>query len=194
MSILGHAVALVAATWGGALFAALRTGDERLDRVAVRGLVAAWMPILAWREYRRGPAYIVRLARAYMAIIYQESRGDHSAVGDREIRGGPSVGLGQVLRRTALDLGLWTDPTPGLDGDDEERRAYEEMRHHPSWQVAAGISVYLDKLHQARRAGPDPGWDEIWSAVRRYNGSGPAAEAYRKRAYAWARARWGDEV
>lgn len=182
----------VAAVGGGALFAALKTGVSTLDRLGCRGLVAVYLPVIFWQELRHGPAHMVKLGRAYMSILGNESRGDpRFTLGDTSIAAGPSVGITQVLRRTAKELGLFTDPTPATDGDLEEREAYAALADRDGWSVMAGVAVFAEKLRIVRETRPDAGWSEIWSAVRRYNGSGPNAEAYRQKAADFHRRIWG---
>lgn len=139
----------------------LETGDPNLDRLIIRGAAFFYSKL-----YRVDP-------RVVMAIIHQESGGNPKHyLGDTASSKGPSVGPMQVLRATAQELGLWTPP-PGLD----PRAAYAELASNERQGIAWGCAVLAQKL---KEAGGD--YEE---AMRRYNGSGPAADAYRDSVDAW---------
>jgi hypothetical protein len=166
----------LAAGGGVYLLEALRTGDANLDRLAVRGRVALYSLM------RFGPRVLVQLSipRALMAIVRNESGGRPNMVlGDKEASGGPSIGLMQVYRRTAVDLELWA-PEPGAS-DQAARAAYSALARDEARGIWWGVAVFADKLRQAKGNVPE--------AIRRYNGSGPMAEAYRQRALDFAAGR-----
>lgn len=174
------------------LFAKLKTGVDGLDRLQIRGLVALFLPWIFWRELRAGPDRMVQIGRAFMSCLNNESKGNpRFYLGDQSASGGPSIGPGQIYRRTAKDLGLFKDPTPEVDGDPEERSAYAALAEREGFGINACLIAFADKLDQVKRAGNDAGYGDIWSAVRRYNGSGPHAEEYRAKAAAFHRQTWG---
>lgn len=151
------------------LVKATATGVDYLDGLRLR---------VAWALVRSGLGNATpENARALMSIAHNECppRWDGSSpiVGDATLGGGPSVGPFQVYRATALDLGLWACPPDALDVA-SEREAYASVANDVDKCVSMGVAVYLDKL---RIAGGD-----VAEAVRRYNGGGAAARAYRDRA------------
>lgn len=151
-----------------------KTGDGNLDRFAE----------LVVSALDDESAANVDTVRACMAIIRNESGGrSPPVIGDATLGGGPSVGPMQIYRSTAKDLGLWTPP-PEVEGDiDAERASYAELANDETWCVRAGCKVFVTKLQIAGGNVPD--------AIRRYNGGGPAAAAYRDRAVAFMTATWG---
>jgi hypothetical protein len=166
-----------------AIMAATATGDPALEQ---------WRPYLAAavaREFEGEDA--IAVTKALLAITNNElpagaHRRDMVIVGDRQFDGGPSVGPWQVYRSTAIDLGLWTPPEDVTD-DDGQRAAYEELAQDPEWCARAAVEVFAAKL---QIAGGD-----VADAIRRYNGGGPAAQAYKARAVAWLAAKgWGEVV
>lgn len=170
---LGLVLAMLTAA-AYALYAATATGDFRLEALRWR---------IAWQLARQlGAGVRPEHARAMMAILSIELptgwEPGTPVVGDRGFAGGPSIGPGQVYRETAKDLGLWT-PTEGED----ERSAYEALASDEDRMLSWAVSVFKDKL---RQAGGD-----VADAIRRYNGSGPRAEAYRAKALAFAEQAWG---
>lgn len=164
---------------GGAYVAAsafiaesIKTGVKTLDRPGVRYRIAE----LALRTF--GPKVVtdLRIPRALMAIVNNESRGDPKfTLGDTGASGGPSIGLMQVYRRTAVDMGLWKPPAGA--SDEEVREAYAALAKDEALGIAWGVKVFADKLRIAK--------GDLSKAVRLYNGSGPSAEAYRDRALAF---------
>lgn len=161
--------------WAASLVQAATTGDEQLDR-------HRWRVVRALAK-RCGARTSRALARACMTIIRNESAGrPPPVIGDASLPGGPSVGPMQVYRRTALELGLWSPP-PDATSDDEQRDAYSTFANDEDACVDWGVAVLLAKLDAAD--------GDLADAIRRYNGGGPAARAYRDRAVAFADATWG---
>jgi hypothetical protein len=145
---------------------------------------------LRWRAVlelvRAGVVPRVAHARALLSILRNETGGRAGPwIGDETLPGGPSIGPGQVYRATAKDLGLWSAPTTG-----DERTAYRALGEDLAWSQSEGLRwaavVYRAKLAAA-------GGDVV-DAVRRYNGGGDRAQAYRDRALTWARATWGEDA
>jgi hypothetical protein len=150
------------------IYHATLTGSPRLDRLRLAvtlGVMRAWGP-LAKPDY----------ARALMAILREESGADPSNyIGDLTAPTGPSIGPWQVSRGTAIALGLWI-PEPGM-GEAEQRIAYAALAQNEYRTAIWAAKVLREKL---RLAGGD-----LRDAIRRYNGSGPKAEAYADRAWAF---------
>jgi hypothetical protein len=172
--VLGGGVAL------GSLFyvaGAIRTGDRELDQVGARGRLALYSLL------HFGPKAVqdVRIPRALMAILNNEwpQKALRGVLGDKDASGGPSVGPMQVYRATALDLKLWTPPEGTTNA--QQRILYAAEAENVGRCFSWGVAVFKEKL---RIAGGN-----ISEAIRRYNGSGPRAEAYRDRALDFARAR-----
>jgi len=168
--------ALVFALAAGGVMSAQRaeTLDEKcltriygLDRLPIADIVVEVF----------GPDASVALARAMVAIAHNECGGNSSppVIGDTNSSGGPSIGPLQVWRQTAIDLGLVPS---GESQDTYRQRAYDEM-----WCLRAGVKVFKDKLHSAG--------GDIALAIRKYNGSGSAAEAYRDRALSFLASTFG---
>lgn len=156
-----------------ALAVLIRSGVDSIDRVQISARV------LFWGVAVFGPRALVdlRILRALIAIVHNESAGDPSNyLGDATLGGGPSIGPMQVYRSTAKDLGLWTAPA-GVSIE-EERATYAQLSTDESLGIHWGVLVFKDKLGQAQ--------GDIREAIRRYNGSGPAAEKYADKAVAWA--------
>jgi hypothetical protein len=174
--VLG-AVFLVLTAAAYALWSATGTGDSRLEALRWR---------IAWQLARQlGAAVRPAHGRAMMAILSIELPARWTpgtpVVGDVELGGGPSIGPGQVYRATAKALGLWTPPA-GLT-EDEERAEYRALSSDEDRMVAWSVAVFRSKL--------DAAGGDVAEAVRRYNGSGPRAEAYREKALAFASKEWG---
>ena len=155
--------------------AATATGDPRLDQFRSRvALGAVWY----WRTV--DSALATRVARAFMAILHQEMLPDWDGrapvLGDKAIASGPSVGPGQVLRQTAVDLGL----VPST----ETPEAYSARAADVDWAIDAALQVFRSKYAQAG--------GDLAQAIQLYNGSGPKAEDYRYAALSFAASTWGD--
>lgn len=145
----------------------LSTGDPNLDRLRLRVLVEATKAGVD--------------PRVIMGIIHNESGGrPENYLGDVTAPGGPSIGPMQVYRRTALDYGLWAPSDP------DDRDAYAAMSSDEVQGIAWGVAVFKRKLAEAN--------GDVADAVRRYNGSGSAAEAYRDRALAFISSTYGEDL
>lgn len=148
------------------------TGDPFLDQADVRSsVVRAARDRFGATRLRSEP----ELLRALVAIVNNETNRRvplTAQVGDQAARTGPSVGPMQVSRGTAQELGLWQPQDELLDRD-----TYAELAADLDWCYRAGVAVFARKL---QLAGGD-----VAEALRRYNGSGPMAEAYRDRALAF---------
>ncbi len=168
---LGVIVAAIAAAVA-ALAAYMRTGIDALDGLRSR---------VAWALLKRGIAD-PRYARSMMAIAHNEAParwdGVSPIVGDATLGGGPSVGPFQVYRSTAKALGLWACPPDITEGGQDERDAYASVANDLDKCTDMGVAVFLDKL--------DAAGGDFEDAVRRYNGGGAAAQAYKARAVAFA--------
>lgn len=158
----------------------IRTGITSLDRFAIRYRIAHW----AVAVFDGPAAWDLRIPRALMSLCWKESRGRPPYVGDALLPGGPSIGPMQVYRRTAKDLKLWTPPK-GLS-DSQERDLYLQLATDEDLGIHWGVLVFQQKLKEAK--------GDVGNAIRRYNGSGPAAEKYRDEVLAFATKLWGDIV
>lgn len=152
----------------GFIAQSIATGNPRIDRWGIRGRVA----IECLKTF--GPRVLrdLSIPRAMLLIIDHETRGNpREAVylGDQTASGGPSIGPGQVYRRTAKDLRLWTPPAGATD--DQERAAYAALATDEALTIRWAVKVFASKLRAAN--------GDVAEAIRRYNGSGPAAESYR---------------
>jgi hypothetical protein len=159
----------------------IKTGDRALDSYALE-IVKAAVTVFGADELRSRPGIL----RALVAILNNElppSRPVLGAriLGDQAFAGGPSVGPMQVYRATAIDLGLWAPPEDATD--DEVRAAYADNADEPVQCIGWGVAVFKTKLKLAG--------DSLVDAVRRYNGGGPKAAAYRDRAVAFIAKTWG---
>lgn len=153
------------------------TGKPNLDRMAIRYRVALYaVTVLGLKA-----ATDLRYARALMAIVNNETGGAPPYIGDAGAKGGPSIGPMQVYRATAKDLKLWT-PTPGWS-EAQERAEYSKLAGDEERGIRWGVQVFKAKLAAAQGNIPE--------AVRRYNGAGERAEAYRARALDFYSSRWG---
>jgi hypothetical protein len=151
----------------------MKTGNANLDRLGVRGRLALYSLL------KFGPGVLLNpsIPRALMCIVNNESGGRPSQVlGDTAASGGPSVGLMQIYRTTAVDLGLWTPPAGA--SVDAAKQAYAELAQNEAQGIRWGVAVFAAKLRLAKGNIPD--------AIRRYNGSGHLAEAYKQRALDFA--------
>jgi cell wall-associated NlpC family hydrolase len=88
--------------------------------------------------------------------------------------GGEEAGVG-IMQLTSPSYKRWADEY-GWNGKAKPGE-YDGGRWNPESNIRAGARAFAEKL-QAVHANPlNP--DDIWRGVRAYNGSGPAAEAYR---------------
>jgi hypothetical protein len=150
------------------VYHATLTGNPTLDRLRLAVTLAV---IRAWGALAK-PEY----ARALMVILRNESGANPANyVGDLTATTGPSIGPWQVSRGTALALGLWA-PEPGVTGP-EERAAFASLAQNEYRTAIWAAFVLKDKL---RLSGGD-----LREAIRRYNGSGPKAEEYADKAWAY---------
>jgi hypothetical protein len=149
----------------GVLYAAARTGIADVDRPAIRGnAVAALLAVFGLRTTRE-------LVRAFVGGIlvnegaYRVGADGLYPLGDVGHRLGPAVGPGQVLSGLHLArLGFKGDPRDLAKPGAEFRALYYAARIFSEAYDAAG--------------------GNLRDAIRRYNGSGSAAEAYADRAVA----------
>lgn len=149
----------------GVLYAAARTGVAGVDRPAIRGnAVAALLAAFGLRASRE-------LARAFVAGVvvnegaYTPGPDGRYPLGDVGHRLGPAVGPGQVLSGLHLRrLGYTGDALELARVGNEFRALYYAARIFREAVDAAG--------------------GDLREAIRRYNGSGPGAEAYAARALA----------
>jgi hypothetical protein len=149
----------------GVLYAAAATGVADVDRARIRGNAVA--ALLAVFGLKATPA----IARAFVAgVLVNEGaftpRADGTyPLGDVGHKLGPAVGPGQVLSGLHLRrLGFTGDPLDLARVGSEWRALYYSARIFREAFDAAG--------------------GDVRQAIRRYNGSGPAAEAYADRALA----------
>lgn len=186
----------------GAAFAWLyqhaATGVATQDRYGIRGSIV----LQAIRHFGTGPdaRLLPVIVRLYQAKTHNESQGrPGNYLGDTGLQKGPSIGPGQVLRTTAQELGIWQPSaaalaTPTLDDDRAEYAAKAQSAGIELWGIGAGLAVFKDKLRIVDATHADgPRWGRLWSALRRYNGSGPGAEQYRENAQAFYRRTWPDD-
>jgi hypothetical protein len=155
----------------------IATGNPAFDQFQSRISVGIlWKFLPGSLDPDRG----VQLGRAVMAILHNETPGgwDGQTVvtGDLTTPLGPSVGPMQVLRATAVDLGLV--PT------DEPQETYLARASNLDWCIEAGLTVFKSKL--------DAAGGDIAEAIRRYNGSGDAAESYKRNALTWLDSTYGE--
>lgn len=149
--------------FGGFVFIELGTGKPNLD--------ALRLPLISGMA--RNGVVSLEFGRSMMAIFHNEhSNGNPShditdpmQLGDQTLSGGPSIGPGQVYRKTAIDLGLWDAS--------KDREAYAAFGSDPAnlWELTAwACTVFKDKLRIA---------DGDYAKARElYNGSGDSAIAY----------------
>jgi hypothetical protein len=158
-----------------------RTGDAQLDALAVRGRVVAAVV----RVYGVAGAFGdqgTAVLRACMALVNNEWNRRlplDAQIGDVGAGVGPSVGPMQVSRALAVELGIWT---PGAD-DQADREAYAAKAADLSWCFVAGVRAFKSKLEAAG--------GDVADAIRRYNGRGVDAAAYRDRALTFIATHFG---
>lgn len=149
--------------------AKIRTGNADIDRLPLASAIGR-----VW-----GASCPVGIARAVTAIVHLESGGRPAQyLGDTGIASGPSIGPMQVLRTSAIDLGI---VPKDISRTEYARYAYDE---------AAGCywGCLEFKSWLARASG------DIATALQYYNGgmSGSAAsQAYREDALTWLSSTFG---
>jgi hypothetical protein len=161
------------------LYQATKTGVAALDVWAIRGN-AAWAIVRVF-----GLRANAAVARAFMSILRNEGaytpRADGTyPMGDQSIARidhygnqvtGPAVGPGQVLWTTLIRLGFAGDPRDlAKVGNEGEALLWAARAFNETVREAGG---------------------DMADAIRRYNGSGSAAEKYRDNALAFAATTWG---
>jgi hypothetical protein len=147
----------------GVLYAAARSGIAGVDRPAIRGNAIA--ALLAVFKLEATPT----VARAFVRGVlvnegaYTPGADGRYPLGDVGHRLGPAVGPGQVLSGLHLArLGFKGDPLELARVGSEFRALYYAASiFREAWTAAGG---------------------DVREAIRRYNGSGAAAEAYAERA------------
>jgi len=100
--------------------------------------------------------------RIALAQIAHESKGNHNAVGDRNISKGPSCGYAQILRLNWPKIGA-----PSCSFLKKPKN---------------GVDSYFKFYKIVNRCNPSR-----FRCVRRYNGSGPRAQAYARKVFSIAR-------
>jgi hypothetical protein len=158
----------------GSLYAAAYSGDPDVDRAAIRGnAVAALLVVFGLRVSRAiAQAFVAGILANELASregderypdgAFPRGRAGYYPIGDYALALGPSVGPGQVLSGLHLTkLGV-ADPMELAKVGNEFRALYYAARVFREAYDAAGGSVA--------------------DAIRRYNGSGPRADAYAQRA------------
>jgi len=152
-----------------------RTGNSKIDRLT---------PLIVRSAKKRlGAKATPNVIRALVAILSNESGGNPAMyLGDKTLSGGPSIGPMQVYRKTALDFRLWTPPD-GVGADSEKAKAaYAALASNEARGIDMGVAVFKQKLAAAK--------GDVAEAIRRYNGSGPASEAYKTKALEFMRRTW----
>lgn len=141
--------------WVAMRYEDLQTGILSLDRPGIRARILAECIKRGWG---------IEIAKRLMGICHQESGGNpNHYIGDVNLPGGPSIGPMQVYYKSAVDYGLIpSDVTPA---------DYAAMASDEGKGIAFGCQIFAFKLKAAN--------GDLDEAVRRYNGSGPAAENYR---------------
>lgn len=178
-----HLIVLVAIA--GGIFVLTGTAFYKLWEGSATGIPAIdrfrmWVVLSVIKNF--GVNARVEYVRAVMSIINNESRGAKApVVGDILLGGGPSIGPMQIYRSTAKSMRLYV-PTDGLS-DEAEREDYKNLAFDEKMMIDWGVRVFKEKLRIAS--------GDVAGAIRRYNGSGPNAEAYRDRALAFAGKTWG---
>lgn len=162
---------------GWQLYAASATGDPQLDALRWPLIFALatrypWMLTTSQAE---------KQIQTMITIAAQE-RSLKGQIGDLTAKVGPSIGPWQLSRQGAIDVGVWKpDQTDTIDG---QRASYAAEEYD------AGAVLNVKKLARwsliffqtkLKAAGGD--YEE---AIRRWNGSGDAAQKYQKEALARA--------
>lgn len=154
------------------LYQELATGIPTMDRFGLRARVLLYSALGGVDP------------KVIMALIHNESRGDPANfLGDEGASGGPSVGPGQVYRKTAKDLGLWTPPLEVDSGT--ERALYAQLADDEDWGVRATVAVFKNKLGIAG--------GDVAKAIALYNGNPalPQVQTYRDNALAFLSGTFG---
>ncbi|BDG07604.1 lysozyme family protein [Anaeromyxobacter paludicola] len=177
---------------GGALLAAILWGGKKVKDIYESTAQSVHPELEPFRElvcrevlrvfWDYDTATQVEIARLLMSQIWVESHGNPVAVGDMNAAVGPSVGPIQVSRGTAKDLKLWAPPAGATAA--QERAAYAAMATDLSFCIHAAAVVWRAKLNAAG--------GDMYDAVRRYNGGGPAASIYQDKALATEAAMYPD--
>lgn len=162
---------------GYQLYTASATGDAQLDALRWPLIFA-----LATRFPLMVPTGDALKQIQTMIVIANTERSLKGQIGDLTAKVGPSIGPWQLSRQGAIDVGVWKpDPTDTLDG---QRASYAAEEYDSSGvlnvkKLARWSLVFFQTKLKA--AGGD--YEE---AIRRWNGSGDAAETYKQRALAAA--------
>jgi len=165
--------------YGAYMFVELATGHDNIDALRT--------PLIVSLAKRGHPT--VDVGRALMAIFHNEhGDGDVMELGDTTLSGGPSIGPGQVYRKTAIDLvnrgilgGGWVQAITSRD-------AYTAFGSDPSNLYAlvdGAVAVFLDKLASVG--------GDIPQAIMAYNGAGDAAAQYEDKALAFEASTFGTD-
>lgn len=162
----GVAVLGGVAVMGAVEFVRMSTGNANMD---------ALRPLVLWWSLVRGVDPLVM-----MGILHEESKGDPANfLGDigNALAGGLSIGPFQVSRASAIAYGLYD---PDTDGD------YATLSGDTSRMVDWGCQVMRHKL--------DEQGGDVAAAIKAYNGSGPAADAYQARVTSYLQTQFGVTV
>lgn len=160
------------------LYAATATTDATLRPFRLR---VAWEILKTFRTDATE-----ELARAEMRIInneYDREKDLQHQIGDVGAAGGPSIGVGQVERVTAKELGLWT-PSPDVSSPEEERATYGALATQPGWSEGEGIAWSVVVLRSKWLATGK----NVERALELYNGSGAGAREYYARTVTFGKA------
>lgn len=157
----------------------IRTGVYSLDRWPMRYRLAYWATTI----FGERASFDLRLPRALMCIMHNETNGKEPFIGDLDEKVGPSIGPMQVSRWTAKAEKLWAPSRPGLS-DLDEKQEFTALAKDEDKGIELGVRVFKLKLGYAR--------GDVPLAVRMYNGSGPEAEKYLAKALRFAKARGWD--
>lgn len=152
----------------------IKTGLDYLDLVQLRVAIAGQCLVV----FGAKAVTDLRIPRACMAICHNEvdsSKELTEQVGDVDLPGGPSIGPMQVYFKSAKDYGLVPSD---MSADDYQAKASNLVEC-----IGFGVKVFEHKLSEAG--------GDVDEAVRRYNGGGDAAQAYKARALAFADKTWG---
>lgn len=160
------------------LFEATKTGDPDLDSLRIRGnallALASTFGLKLTKPIARGYLAILHNEAAYREADpryadrqYPRGRAGYYPVGDVTARLGPAVGPGQILSGLHLArLGYTGDPL------DLARVGNEYAA------LSYSARIYAEALEASK--------GDVLGAIRRYNGSGVQAEAYKARAMTFA--------
>ncbi len=144
------------------IYSATATGDPRLEPLRWPVAVAT----VGVFGVKASPA----IARARIVLPAQENSFG-GAVGDKSASVGPSVTPWQLSRALAMQLGLWTPAASGLSAQGERDAYVADAASWTIWRQARNAArAFKSKLAAAN--------GDVADAIRRWNGSGPAAEKY----------------